>query len=45
MEPSFHLEKVVEGEGWSLATWSVTVECEGRSNMCCVANWLVRYYV
>ena len=42
---SFHLEKVVEGEGWSLATWSVTVECEGSSNMCCVANWLVRYYV
>ena len=42
---SFHLEKFVEGEGWSLATWSVTVECEGSSNMCCVANWLVRYYV
>ena len=44
---SFYLEKFVsvEGQDWSLATWSVTVECEGVSDMCCVANWLVRYYV
>jgi acyl dehydratase len=35
----------VEGKDWSQATWSVTVECEGGSDMCCVANWLVRYYV
>lgn len=42
---NFHLEKLREGEGWSLATWSVTVEREGSDNMCCVANWLVRYYV
>ncbi|MDT5268714.1 MAG: hypothetical protein QOH49_900 [Acidobacteriota bacterium] len=42
---SFYLAKFQEGEGWSLATWSVTVEREGGDNMCCVANWLVRYYV
>ena len=42
---SFYLEKFVEGEGWSLATWSVTIDREGGDNMCCVANWLVRYYV
>src|SRR5215207_2143738 len=42
---SFHLAKFVAGEGWSLATWSVTVEREGGDKMCCVANWLVRYYV
>jgi len=41
----FYLAKFVEGEGWSLATWSVSVECEGGSDMCCVVNWLVRYYV
>ena len=44
---SFLLDKFVsvEGQDWSLATWSVTVECEGGGDMCCVANWLVRYYV
>ena len=42
---SFRLEKFVEGDGWSQATWAVTVEREGGANMCCVANWLVRYYV
>jgi acyl dehydratase len=43
----FLLDKFVsvEGQDWSLATWAVTVECEGDSGMCCVANWLVRYYV
>ena len=42
---SFRLEKFVQAEDWALATWSVTVEREGGDNMCCVANWLVRYYV
>jgi acyl dehydratase len=42
---SFYLSAFREGEGWSLATWSVKVEREGGDNMCCVANWLVRYYV
>jgi acyl dehydratase len=42
---SFYLEKFKEGEGWSLATWAVTIDREGGDNMCCVANWLVRYYV
>jgi acyl dehydratase len=42
---SFSLSAFREGEGWSLATWSVTVEREGGDNMCLVANWLVRYYV
>jgi acyl dehydratase len=25
-------------------TWQVTVEREGGSKPCCVAEWLVRYY-
>ena len=41
----FYLEKFVEVEDWALATWSVSVECEGGGDMCLVANWLVRYYV
>ena len=42
---SFHLASFREVDDWALATWSVTVEREGGANMCCVANWLVRYYV
>ena len=42
---SFHLAKLVEAEDWALATWSVAVEREGGDKMCCVADWLVRYYV
>jgi acyl dehydratase len=43
----FYLEKFVsvEGQDWSLATWAVNIECEVGGDMCCVANWLVRYYV
>ncbi len=43
----FLLEKFVsrEGRDWSLATWSVTVERDEGGGTCCVANWLVRYYV
>ena len=25
-------------------TWGVTIECEGKTKPCCVAEWLVRYY-
>lgn len=32
-------------EGGQQATWSVTVEREGGNRPCCVAEWLVRYYV
>ena len=42
---SFYLAKFVEAEGWATATWSVTVDREGGDKMCCVADWLVRYYV
>ncbi|MFL6332607.1 MAG: MaoC family dehydratase [Pyrinomonadaceae bacterium] len=42
---SFRLAKFVEAEGWAQTTWSVTVDREGGDHMCCVADWLVRYYV
>ena len=42
---SFHLAAFREADDWALATWSVKVEREGGDNMCCAANWLVRYYV
>ena len=42
---SFYLAAFREVDDWALATWSVSVEREGSDKMCCVANWLVRYYV
>lgn len=27
------------------ATWDVSMECEGAAKPCCVAEWLIRYYV
>ncbi len=36
----------VKGLGDSLeATFSVTVECDSANKPCCVAEWLLRYYV
>ena len=32
-------------EGGVQATWKVTVEREGGERPCCVAQWLVRYFV
>ena len=40
----FYLDKFQEVENWVLATWSVSVECEGGGDACVVASWLVRYY-
>ncbi len=40
----FSLSKVEEIEGGVQAEWSVTVEREGGTKPCCVAEWLVRYY-
>ena len=31
-------------DGWQLA-WKITVEREGADKPCCVAEWLVRYYI
>ncbi|MBD0369691.1 MAG: MaoC family dehydratase [Pyrinomonadaceae bacterium] len=41
----FKLAEVEEISGGMQATWNVTVEREGNDKPCCVAEWLVRYYV
>ena len=41
----FTLAAVKGIEGGAEATWKVTVEREGGDKPCCVAEWLVRYYV
>lgn len=41
----FTLAEVEEISGGVEATWKVTVEREGSDKPCCVAEWLVRYYV
>lgn len=40
----FVLTSVVEESGQAVrVVWSVTVECEGSSKPCCVAEWIVLY--
>ncbi len=41
----FTLAAIEEIKGGAQATWNVTVEREGAAKPCCVAEWLVRYYV
>jgi len=41
----FTLATVEQIKGGVQTTWNVTVECEGSDKPCCVAEWLVRYYV
>ncbi|HEY6187632.1 MAG TPA: MaoC family dehydratase [Pyrinomonadaceae bacterium] len=41
----FALDELEEIKGGVQATWSVTVEREGKDKPCCAAQWLVRYYV
>jgi acyl dehydratase len=41
----FTLVEAEEIEGGMQATWKVTVEREGGERPCCVAQWLVRYFV
>ena len=41
----FRLATLEEIKGGVQATWSVTVEREGGDKPCCVAEWLVRYYI
>lgn len=41
----FTLAEAEEIEGGVQATWKVTVEREGGEKPCCVAHWLVRYFV
>ena len=41
----FTLFALEEFQGGQQATWGVTVEREGGDKPCCVAEWLVRYYV
>ena len=41
----FTLEALEEIEGGAQGTWKVTVEREGGDKPCCVAEWIVRYYL
>lgn len=41
----FTLAELEEIKGGVQATWNVAVEREGGDKPCCVAEWLVRYYV
>lgn len=41
----FTLSALKEIQGGAQATWAVTVEREGGDRPCCVAEWLVRYYL
>ena len=41
----FTLAALEEMRGGAQATWEVSVEREGGDKPCCVAEWLVRYYV
>jgi acyl dehydratase len=41
----FMLKALEEINGGKQATWNVTVERDGVAKPCCVAEWLVRYYV
>jgi acyl dehydratase len=41
---SFALTAVEDVGGGVQTTWTVTVELEGATRPCCVAEWLVRYY-
>jgi acyl dehydratase len=41
----FTLSALEEMRGGAQATWAVSVEREGGNKPCCVAEWLVRYYV
>ncbi len=41
----FTLSALEEIQGGKQATWGVTVEREGGDRPCCVAEWLVRYYI
>jgi acyl dehydratase len=41
----FRLAALEEIKGGAQAAWEVTVEREGGDKPCCVAEWLVRYYV
>ena len=41
----FTLAALEEIRGGAQATWEVSVEREGGDKPCCVAEWLVRYYV
>jgi acyl dehydratase len=41
----FTLQSLEERAGALDATWAVTVEREGTTKPCCVAEWVLRYYV
>jgi len=40
----FALQSLDAFAGGAQCAWAVTVECEGASKPCCVAEWLVRLY-
>ena len=41
----FTLSEIKEFSGGIKATWNVTIESENGEKPCCIAEWLVRYYI
>ena len=40
----FELHELEEIKGGAQTTWNVTMECEGESKPCCIAQWVTRRY-
>ena len=45
VRPRARLQNLEDIPGGQQLTWAITVEREGGDKPCCVAEWLVRYYV
>jgi acyl dehydratase len=41
----FYLQSLQDVGGGVEAVWGVTIQIEGEQKPCCVAEWMVRYYV
>ncbi len=39
------LQSLEDISGGQQLVWNITVECQGSDKPCCVAEWLVRYYL
>ena len=45
IRPRLTLQNLEDIPGGQQLTWAVTIEREGGEKPCCVAEWLVRYYL
>ncbi|MEP7343376.1 MAG: MaoC family dehydratase [Acidobacteriota bacterium] len=45
IRPRALLQNLEDISGGQQLTWAITIEREGGDKPCCVAEWLVRYYV